>query len=344
MPTDSSRPHRKIALRRMDGAALQLARAIGAGLVWECGADDAEWRGFELCLVHADAPAAAAPRILLRSAHGALQLDGFSLLQIGSGIALEADWPAPLLQDMAQLAWASLSPALRQALGGDADCLAGEAALPDSVPLLLTLVGRDGARHSCTVRAAPVHALAWLAQAPWRAQPSGPLAAPLALLPCPGQLWLGQTELPRSALSALRTGDAIRIALPYLGPDGPVRLRLGRAYLNTTVGPDGSLHFDSWGASSQMDYDSTQFLADAGASAAGALDEVPIRLDFTAGHTEMTLGQLRALASGSVITLAMPARPAVDILANGRRIGQGELIDVDGTLAVAISALEGGHE
>ena len=72
---------------------------------------------------------------------------------------------------------------------------------------------------------------------------------------------------------------------------------------------------------------------------AETLDEVEVRLSFRAGHTDMSLGELRALAPGAVIETTDDATAMVDIVANGRSIGTGELLDVGGRRAIQIRTL-----
>lgn len=70
------------------------------------------------------------------------------------------------------------------------------------------------------------------------------------------------------------------------------------------------------------------------------LDAIPIRLAFEIGRAEMSLAELGAIDEGHVFPLGRdPLSGPVDILANGRRIGQGELVEVGGTLAVRVLSL-----
>lgn len=73
------------------------------------------------------------------------------------------------------------------------------------------------------------------------------------------------------------------------------------------------------------------------------LDEVEIRLSFHAGQTTMALRDLRALAPGAIIEMTEPANAVVDIVANGRVVGAGEMIDVAGRRAVQIRRIFTGH-
>ncbi|MEM9341896.1 MAG: FliM/FliN family flagellar motor switch protein [Pseudomonadota bacterium] len=72
------------------------------------------------------------------------------------------------------------------------------------------------------------------------------------------------------------------------------------------------------------------------------LDDLDIRLSFRAGEAEMSLKALRELAPGSIIEMTDPATAEVEILANGRPVGTGELINVAGRRAVQIRRLFAG--
>ena len=72
-----------------------------------------------------------------------------------------------------------------------------------------------------------------------------------------------------------------------------------------------------------------------------AMDDVQVTLVFELGRRAATLAELRGLAAGHVIELGRDLSGPVDILANGRRIGRGELVRVGGALAVHILGLAG---
>ena len=79
-------------------------------------------------------------------------------------------------------------------------------------------------------------------------------------------------------------------------------------------------------------------------SSAAALDEasidsLPVRLVFEVGRREMSLDELRDLGVGASIALEKPASSVVDILANGRRVGAGEMVLIGDQLGVRITRL-----
>ena len=69
---------------------------------------------------------------------------------------------------------------------------------------------------------------------------------------------------------------------------------------------------------------------------AAGLDELPVRLAFELGRIELPLAELALLGSGHVFELARDEAQPVDIVANGRRIGQGRIVDVAGSIGVQI--------
>ena len=77
-----------------------------------------------------------------------------------------------------------------------------------------------------------------------------------------------------------------------------------------------------------------------GAEEAG-LDDLPVRLSFELGQLEVTLAELETLGPGHVFELARAEADGVDIVANGKRIGSGRAVTINGTLGVQIVRLAG---
>ncbi|TVR08117.1 MAG: YscQ/HrcQ family type III secretion apparatus protein [Salinarimonadaceae bacterium] len=71
----------------------------------------------------------------------------------------------------------------------------------------------------------------------------------------------------------------------------------------------------------------------------GGVDEVPVQLIFELGRAEAQVAELESLQSGYVFDLGKPLSQTVDILANGRRIGSGELVRLGETIGVRVSRL-----
>ena len=71
----------------------------------------------------------------------------------------------------------------------------------------------------------------------------------------------------------------------------------------------------------------------------GVLDDLPVKLVFELGRVDLSLREIRQLAPGAVVALARPLEDSVDVIANGRRIGRGNLIRVGDSLGVRIARL-----
>lgn len=68
-------------------------------------------------------------------------------------------------------------------------------------------------------------------------------------------------------------------------------------------------------------------------------DEAHVELTVALGTTQLTLRQLGELAVGQIIQLGRPLAGPFELRAAGRVVGRGELVDVDGELAVRIVSL-----
>lgn len=68
-------------------------------------------------------------------------------------------------------------------------------------------------------------------------------------------------------------------------------------------------------------------------------DDIPVKLLFELGRIEMSLAEIRQLAPGAIVPISRPLEDSVDILANGRRIGRGSLVQVGDSLGIRITRL-----
>jgi type III secretion protein Q len=69
------------------------------------------------------------------------------------------------------------------------------------------------------------------------------------------------------------------------------------------------------------------------------LDDIPVKLLFELGRIELSLAEIRQLAPGALLALQRPLDDSVDILANGRRIGRGNLVQIGDSLGIRITRL-----
>ena len=73
------------------------------------------------------------------------------------------------------------------------------------------------------------------------------------------------------------------------------------------------------------------------------LDDLEVTLIFEIGRRFIDVAELRSIAPGYVFPMAQDASAPIDILANGRRIGRGEIVRIGETLGVRVTRLFG-HE
>jgi type III secretion protein Q len=71
------------------------------------------------------------------------------------------------------------------------------------------------------------------------------------------------------------------------------------------------------------------------------LDDLPVRLVFELGRVELSLGELQRLAPGALVPLGRPLDEPLDIMANGRRLGRGTLVQIGESLGVRIVSIAG---
>jgi flagellar motor switch/type III secretory pathway protein FliN len=69
-------------------------------------------------------------------------------------------------------------------------------------------------------------------------------------------------------------------------------------------------------------------------------DDAQVELSVALGTTRLTLRDVLGLAVGQIVQLGRPLAGPFEVRAQGRLVGRGELVDVDGELAVRIVSLE----
>jgi type III secretion protein Q len=70
-----------------------------------------------------------------------------------------------------------------------------------------------------------------------------------------------------------------------------------------------------------------------------SIGDIPVKLVFDIARIELPLSQLEDIAEGHVFSLDRPQPDAVEIIAQGRIIGRGEIVTLDGLSAVRVTAL-----
>lgn len=172
-----------------------------------------------------------------------------------------------------------------------------------------------------------------------RQRRTGPTVEPPLVL----AVRLGLARLDLTTLRSLAPGDAVLVERPAEGRAaivvGERRVALGhltgtKLTLEAAPQPARAIGLEDW----TMADDPLGGIDPEDAS----LDELRITLVFELGRKTATLAEVRGLAKGHVIELGPLAEQQVSVLANGRRIGQGELVQVGEAMAVRLTRLAPG--
>jgi type III secretion protein Q len=68
-------------------------------------------------------------------------------------------------------------------------------------------------------------------------------------------------------------------------------------------------------------------------------DDMPVTVTFDLGQVEVPLGELRRIDEGYTFNLQKPLDGAVTMRVNGRLVGKGELVEIEGSLGVRVAEL-----
>lgn len=162
-------------------------------------------------------------------------------------------------------------------------------------------------------------------------------------LPILVQIAAGWTTLEMSTIRTLNIHDVVLMDECLVGGEiDKVFLRIGRRFGVSGELSESTIKITDW-LEEIMDeydgYDEDNREADAAEGQAGVLDQIPVRLHFDLGERTMPLADLKRLGPGYVLELGRELRRAVTIRANGKKIGEGELVDIDGYLGVSILSI-----
>ena len=161
-------------------------------------------------------------------------------------------------------------------------------------------------------------------------------------LPC--SLRLAPRDLPLSRLRALGPGDILILAGAQQALHAPhATFHLIHDGSNWTI---GSLDMtdDLPPAEPAPELAPMEAGPEPAAPSAPTIGDIPVRLSFVLSEHSLTVAELQNLAPGAYLPLdpapVAPGRP-VRILANGRPVGEGHLVEIDAQPAVRIARLLG---
>ncbi|MET3133329.1 type III secretion protein Q [Oxalobacteraceae bacterium GrIS 1.11] len=341
-------PLSSLAVASLSRSQAELSLRIGLGCHAAVPALDA------IFSVHLDSETSPDwPEALRLSApFGEIELmHGARLLRALSGIDLGAAAPA----DPAHWEWLQAAVCGRLA-GTPFDSVHGlahgaVAGGPERVTVRLTL---RSASH-CVVshaRASAPHCLQWLAAGAWRRQqsPASLFAGTPLVIPVP----LARHSVPAHALATLKAGDvilpagaafdclgrgtlawgALQAQVQFQAPATLIILALENRV--DTMNWDTATDDAERASAGQADAQADDELAPAGLEMTAPLDEVQLTLAFELGQVQTTLGAMRSLGVGATMLLTQAHPASIAIMCGKRKLGWGEVVDVEGQLGVRI--------
>lgn len=154
-------------------------------------------------------------------------------------------------------------------------------------------------------------------------------------LPIPVQFMVGFTDLSIRALDELKRRDVIVLDESWVGPGTDnIVVNIGQRYAAAGILSGRTITLtealeECMSEEAEHDLDGEN-----------ALGKMSVRLRFDLGERSLTLDELMQIGPGHVFDLGRDIRKAVTIRANGRLVGEGELVDLDGQIGVAVLRLE----
>jgi len=284
-------------------------------------------------------PAASPPEgtvVALRLGEAALWLCVTRWLPAGGAgpslpLAEAAELPAPLQGAVLESALAPFLARLEPLLGQPLQVTGLLPALPADAErrLALWLEDESGARALAEVAGEPpalADLAALLARWPQREPPHlGALRVVLRLV-------IGEAQLTAAELRGLAVGDAVFLPDAQDYRRGLVSLRLPS---------DQRLLAERRGDRIMVKGTDETPQEEAPAGAPVDVDELRFRIEFDIGAVTVHLRELKALRPGHVFELERPPGELVTLHSNGQRLGTGELVEVEGRVAVRIVELFG---
>lgn len=181
---------------------------------------------------------------------------------------------------------------------------------------------------------------------------------------CPGadlSLMVGETEVDAAGLSGLEPGDVVVVERVFGEWDG----RNARGALRARVGAGDTVLVEGAaegvGAGGlrllvkEVSASEARGVADAGrvrmedenelgeesGDGAGLLDNLLLTVRVELPARRISLEELTRLRAGQILELDCRATDPVELVADGRRVATGELVDIDGRLGVRVTRLAG---
>ncbi|WP_274425138.1 type III secretion system cytoplasmic ring protein SctQ [Chelativorans sp. YIM 93263] len=163
-------------------------------------------------------------------------------------------------------------------------------------------------------------------------------------IPVSASIWRGAISLPFAELRGLQPGDVIVPDEINPAEDVAVAIFANRFAAPVRATEDGWLLTarPSSVAATKWEWIMDQSKrSDAAAIEDSELEELPLTVAFEIGRVGMSLKEISQLTPGAVVRVTDVPDQTVDLLANGKRIGRGEIVRVGEGLGVQVTRIFG---
>ena len=206
--------------------------------------------------------------------------------------------------------------------------------------LSLEGIAVSGEETFCFEIAVPDALKYWLAAA-LSTVPVNPVNS--ALIPFTANFYIGSVDLTLRQLMSIRLNDVLFAdttpsrsdVLVVFGEKYTARAKLENLQLTLLEYPSTLAHEQSGIGKMVTPPQSAHGIENQDAE----FDEIQVKLVFEIGQKQLSVGELRSLEPGHVFDLTRSPRTAVDIYAATRRVGHGEVVEINGTLGVRVTRL-----
>ena len=173
---------------------------------------------------------------------------------------------------------------------------------------------------------------------------------------------VGYAEIASSDLGALQVRDVVLLdrvtARPHKGETGPAVLRLGRGRVGRmeaellledgqykakitgfSLGEEPPPGSEPAGSGAESPGESTSVENNGEADGADLVADIPLQIAVELSRVSVSADQVVSLKVGQIVDLGRAPGDPVELSVNGKLVARGELVEVEGSLGVRISAL-----
>lgn len=339
-------------LRHIESSAVSAVNSVAIGICWQ-----KVWNGhtsWQMHTSHAAAPLDVLPAVLVslhwKNVRGCLALSTYTaenLLAHYCGacawIDLDDDLKLALLQDALDHITSKRENSARSSIHIEGWASKVDAArLPYAVEVQLTKSDEDVLLISHFLT--DLHGLQKCALLCKRRQGTTSMNA-WTMLPIPVTLELGWMDLPLAQLRLLQPQDVLLPDAWWSNlPSRSVCIRISPR-LGITADVVNGHQLQSTSKVKFMEQEPLPHSENGQPGAAplhaepAELMEIPIRITFDLGECSLPLAELTTVVPGHIFDLGLAPERAVNVRMNGVRIGEGELVDIDGRIGVAVARM-----